>query len=149
MTIKSCTGIKIKRIKYYFTFPLTSRAWFVLWKAHVYVTEAFLVMLCVYDCLPLLPSQDSTTVVLFLFTSCRGRHRTTIKTKSTSWIPEQQHVQHCDLCDTTLQFWLAGEISHLITMFCWHVIKHAPSWSRAHSRQSRWSQTQRLSGQTR
>lgn len=53
----------------------TSRAWLVLWKAQVYVTEAFLLMLCEYDRRPLVPSQDSTTVVLLLLTSCKGRHR--------------------------------------------------------------------------
>lgn len=53
--------------------------WLVLWKAHVYVTEAFLVMLCEYDCLPLLPSQDSSTVVLLLFISCRGQHSQSVK----------------------------------------------------------------------
>lgn len=39
------------------------------WKAHVYETEAFLVMVWVYACLGLLPTHDSTTFVLFLFTS--------------------------------------------------------------------------------
>lgn len=53
---------------------LTSDARFVLWKAHVYVTDTFLVTLCENDCLLLLPSQDSTTVVLLLLTSCRGHH---------------------------------------------------------------------------
>lgn len=53
---------------------LTSEARLVLWKAHVYVTDTFLVTLCENICLLLLPSQDSTTVVLLLFTSCRG-HR--------------------------------------------------------------------------
>lgn len=65
---------------------LTSSAWFVFWKAHVNVTEAFLVMLCVYDCFPLLPSQDSTTVVLLLFTSCRGRHSKELNGDNMSWM---------------------------------------------------------------
>ncbi|TNN36331.1 hypothetical protein EYF80_053499 [Liparis tanakae] len=55
------------------TLVTLTEAWLVLWKAQVNVTEAFLVMLCEYDCFALLPSHDSTTVVLFLFTSCRGR----------------------------------------------------------------------------
>ncbi len=71
---------------------LTSRARFVLWKAHVNVTEAFLVIVCEYDCFPLLPSQDSTTVVLLLFTSCRGHHSAAVRWENICWITEQQQV---------------------------------------------------------
>lgn len=143
------TGIQLKRTSN-FVCSLTSRAWLVLWKAHVYVTESFLVMLCEYDCFPLLPSHDSTTVVLLLFTSCRGQNRS----QNMFWITEQQYAEHCNKVDhswrQTWLFWLAGKISHQMTTLCSkHTIKHTPSWSRAHSRQSRWSQTQRLSGQTR
>ncbi len=144
--------MKLKGLRY-FVCLLTSRAWLVLWKAHVYVTEAFLVMLCEYDCFPLLPSQDSTTVVLFLFTSCRGRRSNAVRWENMSWITEQQCAEYRNKLDhswrQTWLFWLAVKISHLITTLCCkHRIKHTPSWSRAHSRQSRWSQTQRLSGQT-
>lgn len=70
-----------------------------------------------------------------------------------SWITEQQYAEYCNKLNHSWRqmwrFWLAGKISHLITTLCCKDrIKHAPSWSRAHSRQSRWSQTQRLSGQT-
>lgn len=55
----------------------------VLWKAHVYVTDTFLLTMWENDCLLLLPSQDSTTVVLLRLTSCGGRRSETVRHEQT------------------------------------------------------------------
>lgn len=51
-------------------------------------------MLCEYDCRVLVPSQDSTTVVLLLLTSCRGSHRQT-DTTLTQMIATMRRVCVC------------------------------------------------------
>ena len=119
LTREDDTRVKRNKVFLVCVCLLTSRAWLVLWKAHVYVTEAFLVMLCEYDCFPLFPSHDSTTVVLFLFTSCRGHHSKTIKKgrKCVWWINEQPRVEYSLFIDwSTVRYChCSGLVVELVT----------------------------------